>query len=145
MQGSSIVGGRGIGLSEPPFILDLDGVGRGLGDVSGERFDWLGDHESFERRSLLALPSKAKPGKAFLALGILGISAREAAPGVQVRHEGRGATGDGDLDGADVGVRGQDALCVLAPGGDRAFGLGGLAEDEPDEDVQAADGEEEEG
>ena len=41
-------------------------------------------------------------------------------------------------------MRREDALCLLAPGHDRALALDLLAE-EADEHVQAADGEEEEG
>ena len=53
--------------------------------------------------------------------------------------------------GRAAGARGggEDAvggvLVLVVPGGERAAGLGGLAEDEAEEDVDAADGEEEEG
>lgn len=54
---------------------------------------------------------------------------------------GRGRTLD--VDAGDVG--GQDGFRVVAPVEDGAFGLGVLAEDEAEEDVETAEGEEEEG
>lgn len=54
-----------------------------------------------------------------------------------------GGHGGADVDAADVG--GEGAFGVFAPGGDGALGFGALAEDEADEDVEAAEREEEEG
>jgi hypothetical protein len=129
------------------------------GRVAGDGLERAGNEEALEASSLLALAAEPVPGEVTLLRrggacggdrGVVGLVAgglvrgavADLLVGVEAGAEerlGRGRAG-GRLD-----VLGENVLARGAEGGDGAVFLGALAEDEADEHVQAADGEEEEG
>jgi len=110
------------------------------GDVAGQGFFRLLEDEATESGVLLALSAKTEAGL---------VSAGGAALAGHAHHRGlldgvyaRLRVCD-DEDGA-LGRGGEGALGLGAPGGDGSLGLGVLAEDEAQEHVEAANGEQEE-
>lgn len=123
-------------------------AGPGLGGVARERLKRARDEEALEAgrtRRLLALASEAVPAEG--RRGVVGRKRRggdrcrggEASGLLRVGDERRGAAVQ-----LNVRLR-QRGLVGIVPCGHGAPGLARLAEDEAEEDVDAADGKEEEG
>lgn len=122
-------------------------TGARLGNIAREALNRAGDEESLEPSLLLALAAEPKAGVGGLA----------ETSGLLSHGCGGGRTGHVREDAAagvdDCGARGTEVLCgarqgggvdALAPRGEGALLLDGGAEGEPEEDVDAADSEQEE-
>ncbi len=112
--------------------------------VAWERFLGLLQQEPAQARRLLALAPEPERRllRAAPRAGVrdCGVCARHVR---RLLHRGRERRARGEH-GPVVLAHWDDPLRLGAPGGDRALRLGGLAEDEPEQDVDAAESEEEE-
>lgn len=111
--------------------------------VAREALRGLRDEEPAQAGRLLRLAAKAHASARHAALGV-------RALGLPVAHarllvDGRGRAGRGERRDAAAGRGREQGLARRPKGGDGAQSLGARAEDEAEEDVDAPNGEEEEG
>jgi len=114
-------------------------MGTGTWGVSWEGFDGLGDEVPIQSSLLLSLSPESEctlPGPRFGTARNL--ACHRVLLGLAVEETGRGGNNRA------ANMRGQSGLCVITPGGQGTLDFGFLAEDEADENVQAANGKEEE-
>lgn len=115
------------------------GLGGGVGGgVAGQRLHRPRDQEPLQPRRLLALSSKPITGAGVRraeSCEVLGLFS-EGGSGID---KDCGSTGSGEV------VGGEDILRLGSPGCDGSLVFGFFTEDEAEESVEAAEGEEEEG
>lgn len=125
--------------------------------ISWQGLDRPGQHEAFQPCRLLSLPSETEPtligggGGRPGHSAITGIVPRDVVGGIEdVGHEAGRFDADSPAElhtllYTSKNRRREDVLCTLLPGSDGTTRLGLLTEDQPNEDVDTAEGEEEEG
>jgi len=130
---------RGVG----PIRCRGDGT-RGSRGIPGKRLQRFRDEEALQRSSLLALLPIPIPSPAAVALPRAELRVRLFVLLSIAAEHGRHIRRAGVSEYWAAIVR-EDTLSLGAPGGDGSFGFGGFTEDEAEDDVETAEGEEEEG